>query len=197
MKAEPLVARPVEYREVRYLRLMDPWPFFWLNVFALIPLVAGGMIAFGWLVGYHGVGAPLVIGPLPDSLPSWLGWLAALAVLPLHEWLHGLAIRRAGHKPRYGIKWFVLYATADGAYFRRNEFLRVALAPLAIITAGGLGIMLFVPYGIGQWVAFGVMLNAAGSIGDLWMAAVALRFDPSALIQDEADSMRIFARDRR
>jgi hypothetical protein len=38
-----------------------------------------------------------------------------------------------------------------------------------------------------------VVLNAGGAIGDMWMTAIALRYDPSILIRDEEDSMRIFA----
>jgi len=87
----------------------------------------------------------------------------------------------------------VLFATSDGAYFRRAEFVRVALAPLALITIGGALIILLLPQGMAYWVALAIALNAAGSIGDLWMVAVALRFEPSALIRDEADRMRIFA----
>jgi len=54
-------------------------------------------------------------------------------------------------------------------------------------------LMLFFPPRLAQWIALGVVVNAAGAIGDLWMTAVALRFDSSALIQDEEDCMRVFA----
>jgi hypothetical protein len=115
-------------------------------------------------------------------------------MLPLHEWLHGVIIARCGHKPRYGIKLFVLFATSDGALFRRNEFIRIALAPLVIITLIGSVIMLFTPMGLATWIALAITLNAAGSIGDLWMTGIAMRYDSSALIRDEEDSMRIFIR---
>ena len=121
------------------------------------------------------------------------GLASALIVLPLHEWIHGLLIARYGHKPRYGVKLMVLFATSDGALFRRREFIRIALAPLTVITAVGCLIMLFLPFGLAYWVALAVVLNAGGAIGDLWMTAIALRYDLSALIRDEEDSMRIFA----
>ena len=104
-----------------------------------------------------------------------------------------MVIARCGHKPRYGVKLFVLFATSDGALFRRDEFIRVALAPLVVITAMGGLLMLFLPFGMAYWVGLAVVLNAGGAIGDLWMTAVALRYDPSTLIRDEEDSMRIFA----
>jgi hypothetical protein len=126
-------------------------------------------------------------------MPSQLGLLLVVLILPLHELIHGVVIARYGHKPRYGVKLFVLFATSDGALFRRNEFVRIALAPLVVISAVGSAIMLFLPFGLGYWIALAITLNAAGAIGDLWMTAVALRYDPSALVRDEADSMRIFA----
>jgi hypothetical protein len=156
-------------------------------------MLASGLIVFGLLILYHTLGAPLVIGHLPEEIPAWLGLIIILLVLPLHELFHGLFITRFGHKARYGFKMTVLYATADGAFFRRNEFIQIALAPLILISTVGLILMLFFPPRLAQWVALGVVVNAAGAIGDIWMTAVALRFDSSALIQDEEDCMRVFA----
>jgi hypothetical protein len=167
----------------------------WLNVMSLVPLVIVGLLIFGALLVYHGqLGAPLVIHALPDQIPPLLGFALIVLVLPLHEWIHGLAIQHYGHKSRYGIKRFVLFATSDGALFRRDEFVRIALAPLTVITAIGCGLMLFLPPNVGGWVGWAVVVNAAGAIGDLWMTSVALHYDSSVLIRDEEDSMRIFAR---
>lgn len=163
-----------------------------LNILALLPMAGSALLLSGFLILYHNAGAPLVIDALPANLPNWLGTLSALVVLPLHEWVHGLMIRRCGYTPRFGAKWFVLFATANGALFTRNAFIRVALAPLVAITLGGIGLMLFLPEGIALWVGLAVVINAAGTVGDLWMTLVALRFPPSALIQDCADSMCIY-----
>lgn len=191
---DPIVVLPDHYREVHTISINDQGMLLKLNALSLIPLIAASLITFGALLVYHEeMGAPLVIDTLPRQLPGWVGLALLLMVLPLHELCHGLMIRRYGHHPRYGIKWMVLFATSDGAYFRRAEFIRVALAPLALITIGGALIILLLPQGMAYWVALAIALNAAGSIGDLWMAAVALRFDPSALIRDEADRMRVFA----
>ncbi len=186
---------PPNYREVHYMSVNEHGVLLWLNVLSLVPLVISGLLVFGALLVYHEeIGAPLVIEALPDDIPSLAGIALMLIVLPLHEWIHGLVIRRCGHKPRYGVKLFVLFATSDGALFRRDEFIRVAMAPLAVISAAGALIMLFLPLGIARWIALAVIVNAAGAIGDLWMTVVALRYDRSSLIRDEEDSMRIFAR---
>lgn len=190
----PVKVLPSNYRQVHYMKVTERGRLFWLNLMSLVPMFISGMVVMGLLITYHNWGAPLVIDALPDEIPNLLGIALILLVLPLHEWIHGQVIARLGHKPRYGIKWMVLFATSDGALFRRNEFIQVALAPLVVISLMGGCLMLFLPAGLAQWAALSVMMNAAGAIGDLWMTMVALRFDPSALIQDEADSMRIFAR---
>ena len=195
--ADPVTALPADYREVHYMSINERGMLLWLNVLSVVPLVISALVVFGALLVYHDeLGAPLAIHALPDKVPPLLGFALILVVLPLHEWIHGLVIGRLGHRPRYGIKWFVLFATSDGALFRRDEFIQIALAPLVVITAVGGVLMFFLPLGMAQWVALGVTVNAAGAIGDLWMTAVALRYDPSALVRDEEDSMRIFAQMR-
>jgi hypothetical protein len=194
-KADPVMALPPHYREVHYMSINERGVLLWLNLLSLVPLAIGALLVFGALLIYHEeLGSPLIVNSLPDSLPAPLGIAFVLMVLPMHEWLHGLMIARYGHRPRYGVKLFVLFATSDGALFRRGEFIRIALAPLTVITVFGSVIMLFLPFGLAYWVALAVILNAGGAIGDLWMTAIALRHDPSVLIRDEEDSMRIFAR---
>jgi hypothetical protein len=195
LKQQRVEHLPANYHETHYISLSKPGVFIWLNVLSLIPMLISGLLVFGALLVYHEeLGAPLVINGLPDRLPSLVGLGLVLLVLPLHEYVHGLAIKHTGHTPRYGAKWLVLFATSDGALFRRNEFIQIALAPLVVISLGGLPLMLILPYKLANWLALAVMLNAAGAIGDLWMTIVALRFDASALIRDEEDSMRIFTR---
>lgn len=192
---QPITILPASYHEVHAISINDRGMLLKLNVLSLIPLIISSLIVFGALLVYHEeMGAPLVITALPDDLPNPIGLLLIPPVLLLHEMCHGLMIRHFGHTPRYGAKWLVIFATSDGAFFRRNEFIRIALAPLTIITWAGALLMLFVPQGLATWVAWAITLNAAGSIGDLWMTMVALRFEPSVLIRDEADGMRIFAR---
>ncbi len=194
-KADPVMMLPPHYQEVHYMSINEHGVLLWLNLMSLVPLAISALIVFGSLLVYNEeLGSPLVITAFPDSVPTLLGLASVLIVLPLHEWIHGLVIARCGHKPRYGIKLFVLFATSDGALFRRNEFIRVALAPLVVITTMGSVLMLFLPFGVAYWVGLAVVLNAGGAIGDLWMTAIALRYGPSALIRDEEDSMRIFAR---
>jgi hypothetical protein len=188
----PITALPPGYAEAYALRVSQrrSWPP--LLALTLAALLGSGGALFGALAAYHAAGAPLVLGALPDEMPRLLGYALVLAVLPLHEWVHGWMIRRGGHAPRYGLKWYALYTTADSAYFRREEYLRVLLAPLLIITLGGMVILPFLPLEPALWIALAVVVNASGAGGDLWMALVTRRCDPAALIRDEADGMRVY-----
>lgn len=192
-RSVPITQLPAGYREVRHFSVSKGSVLITLNILSLLPLIISGLLAFGLLMIYHAeLDAPLVIHALPDDIPRGMGIALIILVLPLHEWIHGLWIGRYGHKARYGAKWFVLFATSDNALFRRNEFIQIALAPLVLISAGGIVLMAFVPLGLAEWIALAVTINAAGAIGDIWMTAVVLRYDAVALIRDEEASMRIF-----
>lgn len=196
---KPITAVPPDYHEAEYLLLTSPENLAKLNVWGLgliVPFFALAVAASRVAQAVRGVDSA------PVSVPGVLVWLGVLMVLPLHELCHGVAIRWAGHHPRYGAKFiafgplrlpYVLYATADQALFRRHEFVIIALAPLTVITVGCLGLMLLVPDALLWAVSAALILNGAGAVGDLWMTWAVLRHPRAALIRDEADGIRIFA----
>lgn len=189
----PVRELPPHYQEALHYVLTEGRRLLWLNVASLIPIVLSLMGMAGWwvLVSRLRGDVPEVSG----SIPWWLGLIAIFViVLPLHELFHGLAIQSMGHRARYGMKLNVgvLYATADGALFRRNEYTVVAFAPLVGITLVGMALMLILPGELAYYVAIGVVLNAGGAIADVWSALLIQRFPPSALIRDEEDGFRVF-----
>lgn len=189
----PIHELPPNYRESLHYVLTEPTRIVRLNVAALLPLLLGILAMAGWWA----LIAPVrpMTGNASFSLPWWLGVIAIfLIVLPVHELFHGLAIQALGHRARYGIKLDkgVLYATADRALFRRNEYIVVALAPIVGITLLGMALMLALPEGLVYYIALGVAFNAGGAVGDLWATLVVLRYPTSALIRDEEDGFRIF-----
>lgn len=191
----PIHELPSGYREVEHLVLLLPGRVLLLNLLALLPLGVALLLMAGWWTVVLRIRGTFPGGP---AVSWWLGLLLALViVLPLHEWIHGQAIAWAGHRPRYGMMLSkgALYATSDNALFPRGAFLVIALAPLVVITLAGMMLMLLVPDTIGYYVALAVIFNAGSSIGDLWMAAVIWRYPQTALVRDEADSIRIYMKD--
>ncbi|SEW00515.1 DUF3267 domain-containing protein [Natrinema salifodinae] len=135
---------------------------------------------------------PIVVSA--SSPPTILAWsvvslgLLACVVVP-HELLHGLFLTRYGGAPRYGVdvSHFVLpyaYAETSGTAFTRNQLLAALLAPFVGITAVGLAAMAVVPSPV---LIVPLAANAAGSIGDLWMAAVLLQYPADVRVGELPD----------
>lgn len=189
----PIQSLPENYHEVRRTMLTEGNLILWLNIAGLVPMALALAAMAGWWV------VAAAVNPTPSDPASEIPWLlgaviAIVVVLPLHELIHGIAIRMVGHKARYGIKLDkgVLYATADQALFRKREYLLVALAPLVVITLLGMFLMLIVPWQWAYFVALGVIINAGGAIGDLWMVFILLRYPRSALVRDLEDGFVIY-----
>lgn len=185
---------PPHYHQARYLSATEGNVLIWLNIMSLIPLVIAFMI-----VGIWGVLVRRLRGALPSVFWENVPWLLAviaviILMIVLHEWIHGLAIRWVGYKPRYGINLAkgVFFATTDNGLFWRDQFIIVALAPLVVITLVGMVLMIFTPDSLGYYIGLIVVMNAGGAIGDLWMAAVVWRYPENTLVRDEADSIRIY-----
>ncbi|MCQ3933114.1 MAG: hypothetical protein DPW16_21910 [Chloroflexi bacterium] len=186
---------PDDYQEADFLHLTSTKNILWLNVVSFVPLVIAGVFLWTWMIFYHGIlGAPLATDWPRGGISIVMGLFLMLGMVVLHELLHGLAITYYGHQARYGMKLHkgVVYATAEGSLFWRNQYIGVCLAPLIGITLLVLLGSLFVSQTLGLWLMLVGAMNAAGAIGDLWMVKFALRYPPHTLIRDEADGMRIF-----
>ena len=185
---------PPDYYEAEHLILLEPRKLLLINLLALIPVVIALIVMSAWWMLVFRLRGSLSTGFGVDW-PSWL-WVILIFVIsiPLHEVLHGLAIFRVGHKPRYGMMLSkgAFYATADNALFWRNDFIMIALAPLIGVSLLGLLLVYLLPDTLGYYMSLGVVFNAANSIGDLWMTAVVRRYPPATLIRDQADSIRIY-----
>jgi hypothetical protein len=191
--SNPVRELPPGYVEVKHVVLTEGRTLLWLNVLSLLPLLAALGLMAVWTVLVSPIRAN--VPPTDFSLPWWLGVILVLVlVLPLHELIHGIAITITGHPATYGIKLDkgVLYATSDKALFRRDEYLLVAIAPLAVITLLCLVLSLFAPEWLYSLLVMAVVLNAGGAIGDIWFVVVLLRYPRRVLVRDEQDGFRIY-----
>lgn len=139
--------------------------------------------------------------------PASLGWLATgvnvlvlvflgTVILVPHEWLHGLAIKHYGGKPRYGVgvAHFILpyaYATTDHE-FTRNQFIVVLLTPLVVMTAVGIPLMLGLEWG---WMVVPLALNAAGAVADIWMTLMLVSYPAHVRVVDHEEGIRILGQE--
>ena len=186
---------PAGYNEAQFMRLTEAKRLLWLNLAALGVMLVAGAVFWGIMYVYHGLlEGPLIIDQLPDSMSRVSAILLMVAIIPLHEFFHGIMMSYYGHEVRYGIKWRkgVVYATTDNGLFWRSQFMLIALAPLFFISLIAIFLSLFLPLGLSFWLLVAASLNAAGAIGDLYMIYVGYPYPPDALIRDEEDGMRIY-----
>lgn len=157
---------------------------------ASIPLLLGSGAGFAaldvavWLLRGSGP-LPGPGGPLPRiGLLGLVNLAAYVAVLPLHELVHGAVIVALGGRPRFGARWpIALYATAPAQLFTRRGYRAVALGPLVAMSLAGVALTLLTPpLSAYLWLAW--VGNAAGAVGDLAMVRELREFPADTLIED-------------
>ncbi len=149
------------------------------------------------LVGVFVLG--FLFSPEPSAeaeahLPVMVAALFAFfAYIILHEAVHGAFMWYfSKQKPHFGISLQCAYAGSD-AYFYRNPYLVIAIAPFLFwgILFGVIALMLNnVWFWLFWFLAAG---NASGAAGDLYVFSVVSRMEKNILVQDDGVSMRIYA----
>lgn len=194
----PIYELPEGYQQAYHMNLLEGdvlRRLNWMSLIVALPFFIGGRL---WLALVQSVSgsydAPL---PLPGVVLVIVG---VLGVIILHELIHGAAIRWAGHKPRYGFLQMdgipvAFYATADDAYFPRNAFIVIALAPAVVITLVGAVLMIFLPDRLNYYLLLAVVVNGAGAVGDFYMTHIVLKFEEGrTLVQDNMEAITVFVR---
>jgi hypothetical protein len=165
----------------------------------LFIVIAAGVSAF--YTFFHGQSWTLNLVDRSTN-PAWQTTIVllyflgiAIATFVIHELIHGLAFAAFGGKPRYGvgIEFFLpyAYATAPGHLFSRNAFLIIGLAPLIVIDA--IALLLLVIFPQAPWLGWVVVFNTAGAVGDLWIATLLLRCSSFIKVEDRKAGVAIYA----
>lgn len=188
------------YSQVAYERLeMGPLTILgflaipaWWAVFALGIVALGGEnpgISFfdsDWWTGGDGVGVTFSLLGMAFAL-----FIALVAVPVLHELVHGVVAKVLGAKPAYGIGPGFAYTTFQEP-MGRVRYLTVGLAPLVVLSIASVILAARWEAGAG-WLIFFAVINAAGAIGDLWMAWRILHQPANAIFYDLADGFAVLA----
>jgi hypothetical protein len=158
---------------VRLVLLSVPW--------MLVSCVGIGALAQlvrpqGWtFTASAGAGVALLAGLL----------LTIPATLVLHEAVHGLvfwAVTRS--RPVFGFKGWYLYTDAPGWYLRRGQMLAALAAPLLVFPAVGLPVVAIGPAWLSTLAGLGLVVNAFGAIGDVYLMWVVARVRGPVLFGD-------------
>lgn len=146
------------------------YPAVALNLTAGALLLIGAPLLYVLVVRFHGRSAHHIVLPL-RFLDSAIMLLAAAVTIMLHEYIHGWGLRLHGYQVTYGVHWrkFMAYAAVYDQPIARRHVLRIALAPVVIITVAMLPLLAF-PNRYVVLVAFSALLtNTTGSVGDLYL----------------------------
>ncbi|RQH00042.1 DUF3267 domain-containing protein [Natrarchaeobius oligotrophus] len=141
---------------------------------------------------------PIVIAPPTASSALFMAVTSIVlvgVVVVVHELLHGAAMKRYGGAASFGVgvSQFVFpaaYAASEGVDYARTQLIVVLVAPFVAITAAGLAVMIVYPTPL---LVVALAANAAGSVGDLWTAAILWQYPADARVIDLPGGQRGFA----
>jgi hypothetical protein len=129
-----------------------------------------------------------------SALLQLLGlFLLVALIMVVHELIHGLffwVFTRS--KPTYALRPAYAYAAAPDWFILVRQYWIIGLAPLVLIDAIGILLILLAPAGWILTILLLVALNTAGSIGDMLITARLLRLSPAGLAKDTGDSVCFF-----
>lgn len=177
------------------LELLGPEQLRPLAQFSLLLLIIGGVF-FGVLnfASYYWHKHTLSPNTAGWGLLLWfaINIVGYIVILPLHEVIHGLAFALWGGHPYFGTKLpLALFCGAKNQLFRRNHYLVVGLAPLAVITLAGIIFTLLSP-SLASYTIFATVGNFSGAAGDVWVARRILQHPPSVLVEDTQTGYRVW-----
>ncbi|WP_376796063.1 DUF3267 domain-containing protein [Thermogemmatispora sp.] len=171
----------------------------------LYPLTLLGFLLL--VVGLVGYSALAILALIWRSLPGWnsgsadllhlLIWLVIsclvyVALLPLHELLHGLVFRLWGGQPYYGIRFPVaLYCGAREQLFRRNQYLLVGLAPCLVLTLL-VALLMFCWPAAAPYLVLAGAGHLSGCAGDLLAIWLLLRYPSHLCVEDTEMGFRVW-----
>jgi len=119
--------------------------------------------------------------------------LIMMVTILLHELAHGLFFWLfSGHLPVFGIGPGYAFAAMPDWFFPRQKYLVIGLAPLLLLTALGLSASAFIPLNWLMGLLAGLVINAGGAIGDIYVCARIWKEPGNVWIKDTGDGFQVY-----
>jgi hypothetical protein len=165
----------------------------WFNILS-IPLFIGfgGCFLLVTILFRPGIlETPLTTG---EQVSGLLGVLVLIVLgIILHELIHGFFFwRYTGERPRLGFKGAYAFAGAPDWYLPRNQFFLTTIAPFVMMTSAGLIFILFGSFIVVISSLLIITINAAGSIGDFYIAIKLLQAPETTLCNDSGPRITLY-----
>ena len=118
-----------------------------------------------------------------------------ILTLLLHEGIHGLFFWIFSRsRPVFGLRPLYAYAGAPNWFFPQRQFSIIVLAPLVILGAAGLLLLLLAPISWIFMIVLLVALNTSGSSGDVFVFFRLLTSFPTSFANDTGEVVTFFER---
>jgi len=169
---------------------------FWLlQIPATLGFFIFGFLFLWWTIwlrpGYFHTLSTGVVIVLPDLLFLIIGFVVFIV---LHELVHGAFFWiYSRSRPKFGFRGGYAYAAAPGWFFPRRQYLIIALAPFVLLSILGMVLVAVVPTAALAAILFGMVANASGAVGDMWIAFMIIRERRNIVIEDLGDGFNFYA----
>ena len=122
-----------------------------------------------------------------------LFYAGALLYLVLHELVHGVLMRYySGLRPHYGFNGIYAYAGSE-AYFDRNRYRIIALAPVVLLGTILLLLCIVLPDTLFWYFYLIQIMNLSGAAGDLYVSLLLKKLPDDLLVQDSGVAMKFYS----
>jgi hypothetical protein len=157
------------------------------------------LFIFGWFfVWYARLVRPRFLAEVGSRSFNPIIFVISLVVvfvvmIVVHELIHGAFFWVFTRQPpKFGLRGWYAFASAPGWYFPRRQYLVIGLAPVVCLSVLGSFLLAVLPAEALVLVLFAVILNAASSIGDLWIC-IRLMFERRpVVVEDVGDGMSFY-----
>ena len=188
--------RPDNAVLVYSLNLLTNKRVFWLlQIPATLGFFIFGFVFLKWTFWLrpgllHAISTGLVV-TLLDLFNLIIGFVVSIG---LHELIHGACFWMYSRSlPKFGFRGGYAYAAAPGWFFPPRQYLVIALAPLVLLSLLGMVLVAVVPTGALAAILFGMVANASGAVGDMWIAFKVIRARRNIVIEDLGDGFNFYA----
>jgi hypothetical protein len=135
-----------------------------------------------------------IISPPGSAVTHLLGYLGSAALfIILHEFVHGIffgVITR--EMPKFGFRGTYAFAAAPKWFIPRNPYIWIGISPLIVLSFGGIFLIPILPISLLYAYIFGLVINATGAIGDVYIVAWLLLQPGETLISDQGDMIVVY-----
>jgi uncharacterized membrane protein YhdT len=158
------------------------------------------LFLFGWMfLAYVRLVRPGILAETVSQYFNPINFVISLVavfivMIVVHELFHGLFFWIFSRRPpKFGLRGWYAFASAPGWFFPRRQYLVIGLAPVVLISLLGMILLALLPVEAMVLVLFAVILNAASSVGDLWVILKLVFTRGTVAVEDVGDGMYFYA----